>query len=169
MEPSMTSPNVSAFALLRKLLEWYGCDDASDDELERIVCQAREIVQLPNPDDPSGGCEYVLYDLDSDRLLGAELYPSYADAAADAAGLDDVLILRLPLPFKEPVAAEAVEDDPRCDCELPAFFCCGVPGILAHLKGGRVAPGAKVERCDQCQRYESDEAARQKLIELGIL
>ena len=44
-----------------------------------------------------------------------------------------------------------------------------VPGILAHLEGGRVAPDATVECCDQCQRYESDEAARQKLIELGML
>jgi hypothetical protein len=166
----MTNINQSALAILRQLLAWYDRDDASDDELEQLISQAREIVLLADAVEQSDRCEYVLYDLDSDRLLSGEIYPSYADAAADAAGLDDVLILRLPLPFKEPAAAEAVEDDdPRCDCELPGFFCCGVPGILAHLKGRRVAPGAKVERCDQCQRYESDEAARHKLIELGIL
>ena len=106
----MTSVNESAFALLRKLLAWYDRDNASDDELEQIVSQAREIVQLDNPDQ-SDRWEYVLYDLDSDRLLSGEIYPNYADAAADAAGLDDVLILRLPLPFKEPTVGEAIEDD----------------------------------------------------------
>jgi|GEM_PF-2270697 hypothetical protein len=55
-----------------------------------------------------------------------------------------------------------------CDCEAAGFFCAGVPGILAHLEEGRVAPGAKVERCDMCQRLPSDEAALAKLQELGI-
>jgi hypothetical protein len=56
-----------------------------------------------------------------------------------------------------------------CDCELPCFFCSGVPGILAHLKKGRLAKGAKVQRCDGCKRYPTDEAALQKLKELGFV
>ncbi len=58
--------------------------------------------------------------------------------------------------------------DAYCECELPGNFFSGVPGIIARVKEGRLVPGAKVERCDTCQRYESDEAAHQKLIELGM-
>ncbi len=54
-----------------------------------------------------------------------------------------------------------------CECELPGPFCCGVPGILARMENGRVAADAKVERCDLCRRYPSDEAALKKLQELG--
>jgi hypothetical protein len=62
------------------------------------------------------------------------------------------------------------ETDEVCDCEknLPGTFCSGIPGILARVENGRVVPGTKVERCDACERYPSDEAALQKLIELGI-
>ncbi len=59
------------------------------------------------------------------------------------------------------------ETDQPCECELPGHFCCGVPGILAHLESGQLAAGTKVERCDLCQRYPSDEAALEKLRELG--
>ena len=59
------------------------------------------------------------------------------------------------------------ETDQPCECELPGHFCCGVPGILAHLENDRLAPDAKVERCDLCQRYPSDEAALERLRELG--
>lgn len=55
-----------------------------------------------------------------------------------------------------------------CDCQLPGFFCSGVPGIVAHVENGRLSPTAKVERCDACQRYPSDEAALAKLRELGF-
>ena len=55
-----------------------------------------------------------------------------------------------------------------CDCELPGLFRTGVPGILARVENGRLVPGAKVERCDLCQRYPSDEAALARLQELGI-
>jgi hypothetical protein len=55
-----------------------------------------------------------------------------------------------------------------CDCELPGYFCSGVPGIIAQMQDGQLASGAQVERCDLCQRYPSDEAAAQKLIELGL-
>jgi hypothetical protein len=57
--------------------------------------------------------------------------------------------------------------DGLCDCEKPGFFCSGVPGILAHMENGCLAAGTKVERCDQCQRYPTDEAALAKLQELG--
>ena len=56
----------------------------------------------------------------------------------------------------------------KCDCELPGHFCSGVPGILAHMENGRLAPGAKAQRCDHCQRYPSDQAALEKLRELGM-
>jgi hypothetical protein len=58
--------------------------------------------------------------------------------------------------------------DDICECELPGYFYSGVPGIIGRVENGRLVPGAKVERCDSCQRYESDEAALQKLIELGM-
>ena len=59
------------------------------------------------------------------------------------------------------------ETDQPCECELPGYFCSGVPGILARVVNGQLAPDAKVERCDLCQRYPSDEAALEKLRELG--
>ena len=62
--------------------------------------------------------------------------------------------------------------DPRtrepCDCELPGYFHTRVPGILAAMEDGRVAPQAIVERCDQCCRFESDAAALARLVELGL-
>ena len=59
------------------------------------------------------------------------------------------------------------EADTRCDCELPGTFCSGVPGILAHMEQGRLAPNSKVERCDICRRFASDDAARERLVSLG--
>lgn len=56
----------------------------------------------------------------------------------------------------------------RCDCELPGDFSSGVPGVLARMEGGRLHPEAVVERCDQCCRFESDAAARSRLVELGL-
>ena len=60
------------------------------------------------------------------------------------------------------------DDEERCDCKLPGYFCSGVAGILAHVEKGRLLPGAQVERCDACQRYQSDHSAYHKLTELGI-
>jgi len=56
-----------------------------------------------------------------------------------------------------------------CSCEQPGHFASGIPGILAHLENGRLVPGTDVQRCDLCQRYPTDEAARAKLMELGIV
>jgi hypothetical protein len=55
-----------------------------------------------------------------------------------------------------------------CDCELPGDYCSGVPGIIAHVVDGRLPPHAAVERCDACRRYPSDDAARDKLRDLGM-
>jgi hypothetical protein len=55
-----------------------------------------------------------------------------------------------------------------CECEYPGMFNCGVPGILAHLKNGRLIDGGTVERCDLCQRYPSDTAALERLRELRL-
>ena len=61
------------------------------------------------------------------------------------------------------------ETDDVCDCEVPGQpFFSGIPGILARVENGRVVPGTEVERCDACERFTSDEAALQKLIEMGI-
>lgn len=55
-----------------------------------------------------------------------------------------------------------------CDCERPGYFFTGVPGVLAAMQDGRVAPGAIVERCDQCQRFPTDVAALTALAERGL-
>ena len=65
-------------------------------------------------------------------------------------------------------ACQTNDEGGKCDCERPGFFHCGVAGILAHLDNGKLAKGAAVKRCDLCDRYPSDEAAYQKLVELGI-
>jgi hypothetical protein len=64
-------------------------------------------------------------------------------------------------------AAEPAGREP-CECEAPGEFCCGVPGVLAHLENGKVAPYFQVERCDACERFKSDAAAAEKLRELGL-
>jgi hypothetical protein len=55
-----------------------------------------------------------------------------------------------------------------CECELPGYFRSGVPGVIARMENGRLVPGAAIERCDQCQRYPTDDAALAKLQELGL-
>ncbi len=48
-----------------------------------------------------------------------------------------------------------------CECEGGGHFCSGLPGVLAHIVGGRVE--SDVERCDFCERYNSDEEAQAAL------
>ncbi len=105
---------------------------------------------------------YILYDFDADDLATTNVYDDHAEAVEDASQLDNVIVM--PLVFEQQTPA-GPEDE--CDCEKPGYFCSGVPGILAHIESGRLAPGAKVERCDLCRRYPSDEAAAEKLRELG--
>ena len=45
----------------------------------------------------------------------------------------------------------------RCVCEDLGHFRSGVPGILAHVKKGRIT--GRVERCDACQRFRDDQVA----------
>jgi hypothetical protein len=98
---------------------------------------------------------------DEDLLCGVmALLDEIADQAHDRHGIDSLL-------DPEPGEDLGVHNRYRCDCEEPGFFCSGVPGIVAHLENGRLPAGAKVERCDLCRRYDSDEAALQKLKELG--
>ena len=112
---------------------------------------------------------YVLFDIDSDQLVMTQLFDTYAQAADAADRLQNVLIVPIVIPSSGPDASEAEEAaDQPCDCELPGFFHCGMPGIIAHFANGRLAPGASVERCDLCERYATDEAARQKLVDLGL-
>jgi hypothetical protein len=47
-------------------------------------------------------------------------------------------------------------------CETPGDpFHCGLPGVLARIEDGKAA--GSVERCDACQRYETDTDARKAL------
>jgi len=72
------------------------------------------------------------------------------------------------VPF-DPAQAQPPDPLVPCECELPGYFHCGIPGIIAHLDNGRLAPDAKVERCGLCRRYPDDQAARKKLGELGLV
>ena len=90
-----------------------------------------------------------------------ELFPQFETAVPLTAVEINLLCERLNMP-------EPAESDEPCDCEAEGFFHAGVPGILAHLHQGRVAPGALVERCDMCRRFASDDEAKSRLRELGI-
>ncbi len=131
--------------------------------------QARLLLDTVQP--PVHDNRYVLYDFDADELVSQRVYDCYDDAADEAELLNDVLIVRVPIANRRcgDGNRESISDE-TCDCEqnVPGTFCSGIPGILARIENGRVVPGTIVERCDACERYESDEAALQKLIELGI-
>ena len=88
-----------------------------------------------------------------------ELLDEIADQAHDRHGIDCLL--------DGEAVCDDEENDTRCECEKPGYFCSGVPGIIARMENGRMAKGASVNRCDLCQRYPSDEAAFVKLWELG--
>jgi hypothetical protein len=113
--------------------------------------------------------QYVLYDYDAGELVTTRVFSRHGDAADAAGHLQNVLIIPIAIPPADSVQSAADEAaDQTCDCELPGFFHCGIPGIIAQIENGRLAPGATVERCDLCEQYASDEAARQKLVELGL-
>lgn len=99
---------------------------------------------------------------DMDLLEGIlTLLDEIADQAHDQHGIDSLI---------EPEGEEDPGDHNRhrCECEMSGFFCSGVPGILAHMENGRLTEEPKVQRCDLCRRYDSDEAALDKLKELGL-
>jgi hypothetical protein len=97
----------------------------------------------------------LVSDPDHENLLNGliNLTDEIADQAHDNYGVDCLID----------------EKDGPCDCQQPGYFCSGVPGIIARIENGRLAKGAKVERCDLCQRYPSDEAALERLRELGYV
>ena len=102
---------------------------------------------------------------DEELLQGViALLDEIADQAHDRHGLASLL----EADDSEEPEKRGPHNQYRCECELPGFFCSGVPGILAHMENGRLAEGSDVERCDLCCRYPSDAAAREKLQELGL-
>ena len=109
-----------------------------------LLMKIADLAQQKQPYCPTSSDEVLL-----EGLLG--LTDELADQAHDQHGIDCLLV---------------DEDHDRCECEKPGFFCSGIPGILAHMEDGRLAEGAKVNRCDLCQRYPSDEAAVEKLRQL---
>ena len=132
-------------------------------------------LDLTQPADRTVVRRWVIYNPNADTLLTTRTYDSYDEAVEDANQVDDILVL--PLEFEELHAQPTVEDGDtangedhaRCDCESPGYFCSGVPGILAHMENGRLVEGAEANRCDLCQRYPTDEAAFEKLRELGLV
>jgi hypothetical protein len=111
----------------------------------QLLQKITNLAHGTQPYQPAEGDEALL-----EGLVG--LTDAIADHAHDQHGIDCLL---------------TAEDSTRCECEKPGFFGSGVPGILAHMRNGRLAKGAVVNRCDLCQRYPSDEAAFEKLRELG--
>lgn len=110
--------------------------------------------------------KYVLYDVDRGELIGSRVYDNRGLAGDDARELNNFIIVPLILP--QSVLPDPADEPDPCECQLPGDFCCGVPGILAKVENCRVVPGGKVERCDLCDRYPSDQAAHDKLAELGM-
>ncbi len=109
---------------------------------------------------------------DQDLLQGIIfLLDEIADQAHDRHGIASLLEPDEAGEPEEPDEADNTENPAphnryTCECEQPGCFCCGIPGILAHLENGRLAEGAKVERCGLCCRYPSDAAALERLREV---
>ena len=89
-------------------------------------------------------------------LALADAFPHFADESPLSIDEIDSLCDRLN------------DSDTPCDCERPGAFCSGIPGVIARMEQGRLAPNATVARCDLCQRYATDDAARQRLIALQL-
>jgi hypothetical protein len=112
---------------------------------------------------------FALYDIDAAQLATTRVFDSKSEAEEVANTLNDVIVVPMPVEPRSESFAEEDESEP-CECEAPDQpFYCGVPGILAHVENGRVVPDTRVERCDACERFASDDAAREKLRELGML
>lgn len=148
---------------------WADCSDLRELAaiLRELGSDCRELLKSLSDDRASP--RFVLYDFDADELVTTSIYGRYSAAKADADELNNVLILPLFGTGKDNTQS-VIELDAgeSCECEQPGHFYCGIPGILAHLDNGRLAPGCQAQRCDQCQRYPSDEAALTKLKELGL-
>ena len=167
-DPKVTDPDILASAMDRLITTALSTPGILD-EYENPSVGSFFVVQ------ERGVEHFVLCDLDGRKLATTNVYAKPAEAAADANELNDVILVPIWLPSADDEQSEVVddadgddEDDPRCDCEQPGYFYSDVPGIIARVEDGVLAEGATVERCDACERYPSDEAAYQKLVELGI-
>jgi len=89
---------------------------------------------------------------------GRLAYPHFDDATSPLSA-DEI----------DPLCDYLKEATEPCPCEGTGFITCGMPAVLACVENGKVVPGTVVERCDACVRFESDEAARQKLVQLGLI
>ena len=117
-------------------------------------------------EEPAALKRYVLYDFDADELAGNQVFDNPSVAADHSSVLNKVIVVPVILPLRKTVL---VADQPvPCECKEPGTFCSGVPGIIAEVENCRLVLGGKVERCDACQRYASDQAAHDKLVELGM-
>ena len=56
-----------------------------------------------------------------------------------------------------------------CECEKPGRFHTGVPGVIAEMRNGQVAPGAEIARCDECRRFPHALAAFSALNARGLI
>jgi hypothetical protein len=68
------------------------------DVCEHVVGLLGEHGLVPERAESFDDACYVLYDFDSEQLISTAVYASYPDAAKDAAGLDNVLIVLLKAP-----------------------------------------------------------------------
>lgn len=68
---------------------------------------------------------------------------------------------------RQVMTSNKIEHCEACE-QSGGFYTSGVPGILAHMKDGKVHPDAKPERCDACERFSSDAAAAAELQRLGL-
>jgi len=98
--------------------------------------------------------------LDDGETVGEQDIPNSAEVLCRVVDPDTIQRVAQQRPAAKPSVP--------CDCQLPGQFCSGVPGILAQVANCHVVPGGKVQRCDACERYASDQAAHNKLAELGM-
>lgn len=110
----------------------------------------------------------------SDRELATVLAALRCWQESQAEASQDDLVERWPqfathrplLPIE--IDALCLRLNEPCGCERSGPYWCGLPGILARLQDGQIVP-ASVERCDECERYPSDQAAHDYLVEVGWL
>lgn len=96
-DPSVTDPESLASAadrLLKTALSTPGIlDEYENPCFGEFFVLSEE--RLPQPDSSDMRRRWVLYDLDSDALLGTQAYSEYADAVEYAAQAEDIVVLPL--------------------------------------------------------------------------
>jgi len=83
----------------------------SETEKAILAAQARGLLQSQIKDSRQSP-RYVLYDFDADELVSIRIYDSYAEAAEDAAELNNVLIVQWP---REASNCDKSDDNPQED------------------------------------------------------